>query len=60
MSPIAAVNLGPDSADGLYRVAFPLSDQTTKVGPTNSGLSRDIRFPGPCRGALMVLGNSSR
>jgi len=28
---LCGCHLGPDSADGLYRVAFPLSDQTTKL-----------------------------
>ena len=52
-------HLGPDSADGLYRVAFPLSDQTTKGWTNKFGPEPRYSLPWTMPWRVMVLGKSA-
>jgi hypothetical protein len=52
-------HLGPDSAGGLYRVAFPLSDQTTKGWTNKFGPEPRYSLPWTMPWRVMVLGKSA-
>jgi len=54
-----ACHLGPDSAHGLYRVAFPLPDETTRGYTNKFGPEPRFKLPWTMPWRVIVLGASA-
>ncbi len=52
-------HLAPDSTDGLYHIAFPLSDQGTKGWTNKFGPEPRFSFPWTMPWRVMVMGKSA-
>jgi alpha-glucosidase len=55
----AACHLGPDSADGLYRIAFPFPDERTKDQSTNFPANPRSTLPWTMPWRVIVLGSNA-
>lgn len=54
-----ACHLAPDSADGLYHIAFPLADETTRGYTNKFGPEPRFTLPWTMPWRVMVLGKSA-
>ena len=59
MNPIARVILNPDCSGGVYRIAFPLADETTRGYTNKFGPEPRFTLPWTMPWRVMVLGKSA-